>query len=104
MVQCLQPYPVRYAERHSIWNLRPGNASGRSPYRAGFSQIEFLSVQASPPRMVKWRLSNGWVNEMKLDPSVVHSLSSPRAQSTELLRFSREEVGWEWMSFIVRRL
>jgi 5-deoxy-glucuronate isomerase len=41
---------------------------------------------------------------MKLDTSVVHSLSSPRAQSTELLRFSREEVGWEWMSFIVRRL
>jgi 5-deoxy-glucuronate isomerase len=41
---------------------------------------------------------------MKLDTSVVHSLSPRDAQSGELLRFTRQEVGWEWMSFVVRRL
>src|SRR5579863_4965392 len=41
---------------------------------------------------------------MKLDTSVVHSLKSPHAQSGELLRFGRQEVGWEWMSFVVRRV
>jgi 5-deoxy-glucuronate isomerase len=41
---------------------------------------------------------------MKLDTSVVHSLRTPPVQSGELLRFDRQEVGWEWMSFVVRRL
>jgi 5-deoxy-glucuronate isomerase len=41
---------------------------------------------------------------MKLDTSVVHSLRTPHPQSGELLRFDRQEVGWEWMSFVVRRL
>jgi 5-deoxy-glucuronate isomerase len=41
---------------------------------------------------------------MKLDTSVVHSLNPRDAQSGELLRFTRQEVGWEWMSFVVRRL
>jgi 5-deoxy-glucuronate isomerase len=41
---------------------------------------------------------------MKLDTSVVHSLSTPHPQSGELLRFGRQEVGWEWMSFVVRRI
>jgi 5-deoxy-glucuronate isomerase len=41
---------------------------------------------------------------MKLDTTVVHSLRTPHAQSGELLRFSRQEVGWEWMSFVVHRV
>src|ERR1700733_14516720 len=41
---------------------------------------------------------------MKLDTSVIHSLNPRDAQSGELLRFTRQEVGWEWMSFVVRRL
>ena len=41
---------------------------------------------------------------MKLDTSVVHSLRTPPSQSGELLRFSRQGVGWEWMSFVVHRL
>src|SRR5215472_11948690 len=28
----------------------------------------------------------------------------PPAESGELLRFTRQDVGWEWMSFFVRRL
>jgi 5-deoxy-glucuronate isomerase len=35
---------------------------------------------------------------------VVHSSELPPGQSGELLRFSREQAGWEWMSFFVRRL
>jgi 5-deoxy-glucuronate isomerase len=35
---------------------------------------------------------------------VAHSLSLPSGQSGELIAFSREEAGWEWMSFSVRRL
>jgi 5-deoxy-glucuronate isomerase len=41
---------------------------------------------------------------MKPNTSIVHSQNPPPGQSGELLRFSREEVGWEWMSFVVRRL
>jgi 5-deoxy-glucuronate isomerase len=41
---------------------------------------------------------------MRSDTSVVHSLHLPHQRSGELLRFTREEAGWEWMSFIVRRL
>jgi 5-deoxy-glucuronate isomerase len=41
---------------------------------------------------------------MKRDTSVVHSLNPGEAQSSELLRFTRQEAGWEWMSFVVRRL
>jgi 5-deoxy-glucuronate isomerase len=41
---------------------------------------------------------------MKPDISIVHSQNSPQSQSGELLRFNRAEVGWEWMSFAVRRL
>jgi 5-deoxy-glucuronate isomerase len=37
-------------------------------------------------------------------PNVVHSRSLPDGQSGELLRFSRENVNWEWMSMSVRRL
>ena len=41
---------------------------------------------------------------MRSDTSVVHSVQLPHQQSGELLRFTREQVGWEWMSFVVRRL
>src|SRR5580698_1935538 len=41
---------------------------------------------------------------MSSDTSVVHSVQLPHEQSGELLRFTREQVGWEWMSFAVRRL
>jgi 5-deoxy-glucuronate isomerase len=41
---------------------------------------------------------------LKTDTAVVHSLPLPDQKSGELLRFSREEVGWEWMSFVVHRL
>jgi 5-deoxy-glucuronate isomerase len=41
---------------------------------------------------------------LKADMSVVHSLNLPGQKSGELLRFNREEVGWEWMSFVVHRL
>ncbi len=33
-----------------------------------------------------------------------HSSHLPQKQSGELLRLSREEASWEWMSFVVRRL
>lgn len=35
---------------------------------------------------------------------IVHSQKLAGDQSGELLRFSREEAGWEWMSLCVRRL
>ncbi len=35
---------------------------------------------------------------------LVHSRSLPSQQAGELLHFSRQEAGWEWMSFFVRRL
>src|SRR6201996_7487787 len=41
---------------------------------------------------------------MKFDTSIVHSRSIPLAESGQLLQFSRQEVGWEWMSFTVGRL
>lgn len=41
---------------------------------------------------------------MRSDTSVVHSLQLPHQQSGELVCFTREQVGWEWMSFVVRRL
>jgi 5-deoxy-glucuronate isomerase len=41
---------------------------------------------------------------MKSNSSVVHSHNPSHGQSGELLRFTREEAGWEWMSLVVRRL
>ena len=41
---------------------------------------------------------------MNANTSIVHSQNIPQGQSGELLRFSRQEVGWEWMSLVVRRL
>lgn len=41
---------------------------------------------------------------MKADSLVVHSVHLPAEQSGELLRFTREQAAWEWMSFVVRRL
>jgi 5-deoxy-glucuronate isomerase len=41
---------------------------------------------------------------MRSDTSVVHSVQLSDQQSGELLRFTREQVAWEWMSFVVRRL
>jgi 5-deoxy-glucuronate isomerase len=35
---------------------------------------------------------------------VVHSRDLPLEQSGELLHLTREQAGWEWMSFFVRRL
>jgi 5-deoxy-glucuronate isomerase len=35
---------------------------------------------------------------------IVHSSELPFQRSGELLRFSRQQVGWEWMSLFVRRL
>lgn len=35
---------------------------------------------------------------------VIHSSELPPKQSGELLHFSRQQAGWEWMSFFVRRL
>jgi 5-deoxy-glucuronate isomerase len=37
-------------------------------------------------------------------PNVVHSRHLPEGQPGELLRFSRENVQWDWMSMSVRRL
>lgn len=37
-------------------------------------------------------------------PNVVHSRAIPDGESGELLKFSRQEVQWEWMSLSVRRL
>ncbi len=36
--------------------------------------------------------------------SIVHSRPVPHGQSGELLKFTREEVDWAWMSFQVRRI
>ena len=41
------------------------------------------------------------MNEREL---VIHSSELPPRQSGELLHFSRQQAGWEWMSFFVRRL
>jgi len=35
---------------------------------------------------------------------VVHSLKLPPGQSGDLIRLPRQEAGWEWMSFQIRRL
>jgi 5-deoxy-glucuronate isomerase len=37
-------------------------------------------------------------------PNVVHSQILPAGQSGELIRFSRDDVQWEWMSMSARRL
>ena len=37
-------------------------------------------------------------------PSVVHSRFLPEGQSGELIRFTRDNVEWEWMSMSARRL
>ena len=39
-----------------------------------------------------------------VDQNVVHSKTLPADQSGELIGFSRESVGWSWMSFSARRL
>lgn len=36
--------------------------------------------------------------------SVIRARSLPPGQAGELVRFTREQVGWEWMSFVVTRL
>ena len=36
--------------------------------------------------------------------SIVHSKKVPAGQSGEILKLSREDAGWDWMSFSVRRL
>jgi 5-deoxy-glucuronate isomerase len=41
---------------------------------------------------------------MNPKPDVVHSKHLAEGQSGELLRFSRENVQWEWMSMSVRRI
>lgn len=41
---------------------------------------------------------------MKQKENLVHSRELAADQSGELLRLPREEAGWEWMSFFVRRL
>jgi len=41
---------------------------------------------------------------METLPNVIHSRSLAQGESGELLHFSREQVGWEWMSLTVRRL
>jgi 5-deoxy-glucuronate isomerase len=41
---------------------------------------------------------------MSSRPFVVHSEKLSEGRSGELLRFSREDVQWEWMSMVVRRL
>lgn len=41
---------------------------------------------------------------MENRPNLLHSRELPAGQSGELLQFSREQVGWEWMSFCVRRI
>lgn len=41
---------------------------------------------------------------MDLDATVYHSHQLPLTQEGDLLRFSRTEAKWEWMSFAVRRL
>lgn len=41
---------------------------------------------------------------METLPNVIHSRSLADGESGELLHFSREQVGWEWMSLTVRRL
>jgi 5-deoxy-glucuronate isomerase len=41
---------------------------------------------------------------MEEKTSIVHSRSIPANQSGDLLNFTREQVSWEWMSFLVRRI
>ena len=41
---------------------------------------------------------------MAIHDKLVRSRELPASQSGELLKFSREEAGWEWMGFCVRRL
>ena len=41
---------------------------------------------------------------MSKESSVVHSRELPPEDSGELLHLTREQAGWEWMSFFVRRL
>jgi 5-deoxy-glucuronate isomerase len=40
---------------------------------------------------------------MGTSDNVVHSRELPPLQSGELIQFTRQSVGWEWMSFSVRR-
>ena len=41
---------------------------------------------------------------MSTQPNVVHSQELAAGKSGELIRFSRQDVGWEWMSMLARRL
>jgi 5-deoxy-glucuronate isomerase len=41
---------------------------------------------------------------MEALPNIIHSRNLAEGESGELLHFSREQVGWEWMRLSVRRL
>lgn len=41
---------------------------------------------------------------MQSDVTVYHSRTFPNSEDGDLLRFSRTDAGWEWMSFVVHRL
>lgn len=41
---------------------------------------------------------------METTDNLIHSRTLPGGQSGELIQFSRQGVGWEWMGFSVRRL
>jgi 5-deoxy-glucuronate isomerase len=41
---------------------------------------------------------------MNANTSIVHSQNLPQGRSGELLRFSRQEAAWAWMSLVIRRL
>src|SRR5271156_209934 len=88
MVQSVQPYAVQHPQRNPVGNFRAGNPGGCSSYWTGLVEVEFLGCEGC----------------MKADSLVVHSVHLPAEQSGELLRFTREQAAWEWMSFVVRRL
>src|SRR6266568_4356293 len=51
-------------------------------------------------------LSQLFRTEQLMQPTdnVVHSLSLPEWQGGDLMKFTRQEAGWDWMSLIVRRI
>jgi 5-deoxy-glucuronate isomerase len=54
--------------------------------------------------MVQVRAAGFMENDMRESDVIVHSQNLVPGQAGELLRLSRQEAKWEWMSFFVRRL
>src|ERR1700744_2749538 len=92
-------------------NLKPSGVDSRRLAEIEFPDgLQAVALGCSPDggqhertsrRRVHWRQLE---SPMSTQQNVVHSQKLADGISGELIRFSREDVGWEWMSMSARRL